>query len=362
MNDVYPPFSISFTPQVPEWLHDLKCSIALTSYQSGKVILISPSGENNLVVLPRNFEKPMGMALRGNRMLLATDDRLMILENNAELARTYPPKPDVYDSLFIPTATYHTGHVDIHDIDFGEDDIWVVNTSFSCLCRVNGHYNFIPEWKPPFITGMASEDRCHLNGMVMRNGKPWLVTALGMTDTMQGWREHITTGGILMDVQTNTILLDGLAMPHTPIVFGQDVFVALSASGKIIRVNTTDWSVSEFADTRSFCRGMDIYGDYLFVATSKLRQNSSTFRKLEVAKLNDKAAVLIYHIPTRALVGSIVFQKSVDEIYALKILPGMLRPNILNTDSPAFKLALSVPGATYWGREIKKEPLVHNNT
>lgn len=354
MAEVLPPFSITYSPQIPEWLKDLKCSLAITTYQAGKVVLISAGSNESLSILPRTFEKPMGMSIKDNRIVLASQDQVIIFEGSTELAKGYPSKPDVYDMLYLPTATFHSGRVDIHDIDFGAEDIWAVNTSFSCLCRINGNYNFIPEWKPSFISQLASEDRCHLNGLIMKDGKPWITTALAQSNTPQGWRQNIISGGIMMDVEQDKIVMEGLAMPHSPVYYKNEIYLALSATGKIIKIQPGKWTFEEFANVQGFCRGMDIYKDYLFVATSKLRQNSSTFRQLDIAQLSDKAAIHIYHIPTRALIGSITFQKSVDEIYALKILPDVLRPNIINTDHPAFKLALSIPGKTYWAKEIKE--------
>ncbi|HYG52210.1 MAG TPA: TIGR03032 family protein, partial [Flavobacteriales bacterium] len=231
------PFSCSYSPALPEILLKLNCSIGLTTYQAGKLVLISPQNENALSILPRSFNKPMGLSLTQNRLAVATRDEIIVLENSPELAVNYPNKKNTYDSLFVPRMTFYTGHVDMHDIAFGEDGIWAINSSFSCLCLVNGKHNFIPKWKPPFITELASEDRCHLNGLVTVNGKPKYITALGDTNTPQGWRNNIVAGGILMDVETNEILLDKLAMPHSPHLHNGELYLLLSASGELIKVN-----------------------------------------------------------------------------------------------------------------------------
>ena len=49
------PFSCQYTPQIPELLQHLNCSIAISTYQAGKVVFISAKDENNLIQLPRNF-------------------------------------------------------------------------------------------------------------------------------------------------------------------------------------------------------------------------------------------------------------------------------------------------------------------
>jgi len=342
------PFSCTFSPQLPELLLKLNCSIAITTYQAGKLIFISPADENNLTMLPRTFSKPMGCHVEGDKMVLAVKDEVLFFENAKELAVHYPNKKDTYDSLFVPRATFYTGNVDMHDIALGKDGIWAINTSFSCLCQVTGNYNFIPRWKPPFITELASEDRCHLNGMVMVNGKPKYVTALGTSNTPQGWREHIINGGVLLDVETNEVILDKLPMPHSPMLYKGELYLLLSATGEIIRVNIQEKKYEVIKKLNGYCRGMDIYGDYMFVAMSKLRKNSSTFAKLSFAENADSAGIKIIHLPTKALTMELKYETSVDEIYSLKVLANTIRPNILNTTNPIHKYSLSIPGQTFW--------------
>ncbi len=352
------PFSCAYSPALPEFLFQMKCSIAITTYQAGKLVLISAADENKLTVLPRTFSRPMGFEVDGERMVLATKDEVICFENSKELAIHYPNKKNTYDNLFIPRATFYTGQVDLHDVALGKDGIWAVNTSFSCLCRVTGTYNFIPEWKPPFITQLVSEDRCHLNGMVMDKGRPKYVTALGTSDKAQGWRDTIINGGILMDVDTNEIILDKLPMPHSPLVYKGELYMLLSASGEVVRVDVKQKKYEVIKKLDGFCRGMDIYNDHLFVAMNKLRKNSSTFGKLSFAEKADVAGIRVIHLPTGALIGELNFQSSVDEIYSLKILSGTIHPNVLNTTNPVHRYSLSIPGKTFWATpEMEKDSI-----
>ena len=50
-------------------------------------------------------------------------------------------------------------------------ELWVVSTRFSCLCTPHPDYSFVPRWRPPFITALAAEDRCHSTGWQWRTGK-----------------------------------------------------------------------------------------------------------------------------------------------------------------------------------------------
>ncbi len=348
-NQVHPPFSAEYSPQIPELLFSLNCSIALTTYQAGKVVCISPNADKeHLTILPRSFNKPMGIALQNDTMAIASKDEVILLQNSSELAKHYPNKPNIYDSLWLPRITFYTGQVDMHDIAFGKDGLYAINTSFSTLCKINGHYNFIPIWQPPFINQLVSEDRCHLNGLVMENGLPKYVTALGKTNTPQGWRDTIVSGGILMDVTNNETVLEGLAMPHSPRMYQGELYLLLSASGEFIKVNLKEKKYEVIKKFDGFCRGLTIYNDYAFVGFSKLRKNSSTFAKLSFSDTANFSGIKIIHLPTRALVGEIKFKASVDEIYEVIILPDMIRPNILNTINEIHKYSLAIPENTFW--------------
>jgi len=345
------PFSASYSPQVPELLNKLNCSIVLTTYQAGKVVIISPNSDNErLITLPRTFRKPMGMAVKDDRMVITTKDEVIVLQNSQELAVFYPNKLNTYDSLWLPRVTYYTGLVDMHDIGFGDDGIYGVNTSFSCICKIDGEFNFKPYWKPPFIEKMMPGDQCHLNGMVIENGQPKYVTGLGTTDTPSGWRETIVNGGMLMDVQTNELLFDDLAMPHSPKMYNEDLYILTSASSEFMKIDPIAKSKEVIKKFDGFCRGLSFYGDFAFIGFSKLRKNSSTFAKLSFSDKANFSGIKIIHMPTKAEVGEIIYQTSVDEIYEVLVLENQVRPNILNTHDEIHKFSLATPEATYWGK------------
>lgn len=350
------PFSASYTPQLPELLLQLNCTIALTTYQAGKVVLISPNPDGERInTLARSFQKPMGIDIKGDQMVIATKDEVIYLENSKALATHYPNKPNTYDSLFVPRTTHYTGQVDLHDIKFGKDGIFALNTSFSCLCAIGKNYNFAPRWQPNFITELESEDRCHLNGLVLKDGYPRYVTALGKTNTPQGWRDHIVDGGIMIDIAKDEIIFDGLAMPHSPMYYNGELYGLLSATGDFVKFNLDTKKVEVIKNLEGFCRGLDIIGDYAFIGMSKLRKNSSTFAKLAFADKANTAGIKVVHIPTKAYVGELTFKASVDEIYEVKIIKDSIRPNILNTINPIHKLSLAIPGKTFWANPEESE-------
>jgi uncharacterized protein (TIGR03032 family) len=352
-HSILTPFSCTYSPHVPEILQRLNCTIAITTYQAGKLVLISAEDENTLVQLPRTFDKPMGIAedKKRDKIAIACKDEVIVLANSKDLAKFYPNSPGKYDALYMPRATYHTGSIDIHDLNFGEDDaLYAVNTSFSCIVKIDDNYNFTPYWKPTFIDRIVSEDRCHLNGMAMQNGKPKYATAFNTGNSHQSWRENVTKTGVLIDVETNEIILENLGMPHSPRIFNGELYLLLSATGELIRVNTQDRSYEVVLKIDGFARGMDLYKDYLFVGLSKLRKNSSTFADLDFAESANEAAIVILHLPTAAIAGKITYQSSLDEIYDVHILGEKIRPNVMNTLRPDYKTGLMIPDSTFWSK------------
>lgn len=352
-NQPLAPFSCQYSSQVPELLSKLGCTIAITTYQAGKLVLLSPKDENTLIQLPRTFNKPMGIAedVENDKIALACKDEVVVLANSRDLAAFYPPAPHKYDALYMPRVTYHTGAIDIHDLNFGKDGkLYAVNTLFSCIITLSDSYSFQPYWKPWFVDRIVSEDRCHLNGMAMEDGLPKYATAFNTGNTTQSWREHITTSGVLMDVTSNEVIVDGLAMPHSPRIYNGELYTLLSATGELIKIDTKRGTYDVVLKLDGFVRGMDLYKDYLFIGLSKLRKNSSTFAKLDFADKANEAGIMIVHLPTASIAGKVTYQSSLDEIYDIHILGDKLRPNVLNTLKQEHKLGVSIPGSTFWAQ------------
>ena len=347
------PFSCQYTPQIPELLQRLNCTLAISTYQAGKLILLSPKDENSLVQLPRNFEKAMGIAedKENDKLAIALKDKVIVFRNSAQLASHYPRSPQKYDAMYMPRVTYHTGPLDIHDLSFGKDGkLFAVNTLFSCLIEINDNYNFTPFWTPPFIDKLVSEDRCHLNGMAMKNGFPKYATAFNQGNTHQSWCENVTKTGVVFDVESNEVVAQNLAMPHTPRLFNNELYVLLSASGELIKIDVNTGKYDVVVKVEGFVRGMSLHKDYLFIGLSKLRRNSSTFGKLDFAEKANQSGIMVVHLPTGSIAGKISYLSSLDEIYDVHVLADKTRPNILNTLTPDYNLGLMTPQATFWAK------------
>lgn len=352
-----PPFAMSYSPQFPELLMRLNASLAVSTFQAGKLIFISPKDENTLVQLPRNFQKPMGFSFDQSytRMALACKDEIVVFRSSEELAQHYPKNQGTYDALYMPRITYHSGNLDLHDLHFGESGkLFGVNTLFSCIVTFDDDYTFTPYWMPPQITALASEDRCHLNGMAMQNGRPRYATAFNQGDSAHSWRINLLETGVIMDVENNITLATGLSMPHSPKIYNNELYVLQSATGMLSHIDQQTGKVRNVVKLGGFLRGMTLCGEYLFVSRSKLRKNASAFAMLQIPEAENNCAIIAVHLPTASIAGMLTYKTSVDEMYDIHALPGYLRPNILNTFTEDYKAGLTTPHATYWAQTPKE--------
>jgi len=316
-----------------------------------------------VTLLMRDFDKPLGLAIEGDRLVLATRYELWIFANSRLLARDYlEDQPGRYDALYLPRVTYHTGDLHTHDIAVEGDELLLVNTRFSCLCRLSCDFSFAPVWKPDFVTDLVPEDRCHLNGLAMREGGAKYATALGITDSPGGWRENKARGGVLIDVETHAILADGMAMPHSPRWYDGRLWVLNSGTGELLLIDpaTGEWSV--VCALPGYLRGLCFAGPYALVGLSKIREKH-IFGGLPIQERYDKLLCGVAVVDTRSgeQVGLFEYTAGCEEIYDVQFLPGVYRPTILNLDKPAVRQAITNPDSSYWlrpGSEIQEDSSV----
>ena len=231
------PVQVALTGQFAQLLSGLGIALAIASYQSGTVLLVSAAGAE-LSVLPRSFNKPMGIAAAGNQLAIATRDELVVLANAPSLAPGFPRAPGRYAQLWLPRRVSFTGEIDLHDIAFTPRGIIGAATRFSCLAVMDDAASFTPFWQPPFISDLLPEDRCHLNGIALdAAGVPRFVTALGAGDSAEAWRAQRATGGGLLSVPEGRVVLDGLCMPHSPRLIDGAAYLLNSGAGEVLRLD-----------------------------------------------------------------------------------------------------------------------------
>jgi uncharacterized protein (TIGR03032 family) len=342
------PFSCVATPDFVCLLHELRASIVISTYQAGKVIFLSPKNDRDLIQFPRSFKKAMGIALSEQKLAIATQNEVVVYSNSPGQAKQYPKKPNVYDALYIPRATYYTGELDIHDIHFTTNGLLAVNTRFSCVSAIDDNFSFMEVWRPSFISELQPGDYCHLNGMVVVNDKPKYLTALGSTNSAKGWRTTKANGGILIDADSQEFILNGLPMPHSPRLYKEGLFVLLSATGELARVDIGKQSYEVVYRFNGFVRGMDRIGDFLFIGLSKLRTTSASFGDLPIAAHSPMSGVAVFHLPSGKLVAQLKYETSVEEIYEVKVLQNSIRPSIMSIGKNDHDGVITVPDGVFW--------------
>src|SRR3954464_15559413 len=191
-------------------LHELGASLLVSTYQANKLLAVRADGAG-LSTLVRTFDRPMGLAAGGRRLALGTRGQVWVYRDAPDIAPRVEPVGR-HDACYLPRTCHMTGDIGVHEMAWAGDELWVVSTRFSCLCTLSPDYSFVPRWRPPFVTGLAPDDRCHLNGLGLRDGRPRYVTALGATDDAAGWRENKARGGVLIDVPSGEVIAGGLSM------------------------------------------------------------------------------------------------------------------------------------------------------
>jgi uncharacterized protein (TIGR03032 family) len=333
------------------WLSQQGGSLAITTYQAGKVVLVGWDGRQ-VTVLPRNFDKPMGLAVHEGRLALATRHEVLLFANAPLLAPDFlETQRGRYDALFLPRLSYFTGDLNIHDLAFGKDGLWVVNTRFCCLASVSTDYSFEPRWRPPFLTDTVPEDRCHLNGLAMVDGRPRYVTALGETDTVGGWRPSKATGGVVLDVDTGAVVVRGLAMPHSPRWAHQQLWVLNSGAGELWAINPHDGRHVVITALPGYLRGLCILGRHALIGLCQIREKH-IFGGLPVQQRFDKllCAVALIDLRDGTTLGMLEFTEGCQELFDIQFLPGLCRPMILNPTQEAARQAFPAPTFAYWLR------------
>jgi uncharacterized protein (TIGR03032 family) len=261
-------FALTSSRGFPQWLAATGGSIAFTTYQAGKLFLIGLRPDGRLSIFERTFPRCMGLAVSadGRSLALAMQDRIQRFDN------VLPPgegSPDGHDAIYAPHAAWVTGDLDVHDDGWGDDGRPVfVNTLFGCLATVSDGHSFRPVWQPPFVSKLAAEDRCHLNGVAMESGKPRYVTAVSRSDVADGWRDKRRDGGVVVDVDSNEIVAEGLSMPHSPRLHDGRLWLLDSGSGRFGFIAPSDGRFEEVALCPGYARGLAFAGNHAVVGLS----------------------------------------------------------------------------------------------
>ncbi len=327
-------------------LQQLGVSLVVTTYQANKLIVLREK-HGGLSILVRTFERPMGVAVDATRIALGTRDQVWHFRNAADLAPQVEPR-GTYDACFVPRSSHVTGDIGVHEVCWAgakADELWLVNTRFSCLCTLHPDYSFVPRWQPPFISALAAEDRCHLNGLAIVDGEPRYVTALGQTDTRGGWRTDKARGGCVMSVPDGRVIADGMCMPHSPRWHDDALWLLNSGTGTLERVDpTTGMRHVVITELPGFARGLGIVGPYAFIGLSKIRETSAMDGvPLAERRAELKSGVTVVHLRTGRVVATVDFETAVEEVFDVQVLAGNCFPEVLGFQKETIQNTFVVP-------------------
>jgi uncharacterized protein (TIGR03032 family) len=359
-------FSSRSTDNFSKILKALNISLAVTSYQSARLILIQSNG-STINTRFKAFPRPMGIYADEERITLGTFNQVLEFKKSNELLRKIKNEElddttrmskkvlekdeeqravlqkeremelnDVKgsDALYLQRASITTGMINIHDIAWGDEGLWVVNSTFSCLSTLTPQHSFVARWKPKFISELVPEDRCHLNGMAMQDGKPKYVTTFNMEDTRDSWSEGRIDYGTLIDIDTDEILIEGMIMPHSPKVHNGSIYVCESGLGNVWQYNIETKEKTELIKLQGFTRGVNFYGGLMFVGTSRIR-SSDIKNPTPLTKMYEEtfAGIWVINPNTGEEVAHIKFEGNIDQIYDIAIIPNSTCPELLQTSS-----------------------------
>lgn len=319
-----------------DWLRRRRCSLAFTSYQTGKLFLVGVLPDGKVSFHQQTYQRAMGVHADRERVYLASLFQIWRLEN---VLAPHERANKGFDRLYVPRNAQTVGDVDAHELGVDRAGrIIFVNTKFSCLATMSTKFGFRPIWKPPFISRLAAEDRCHLNGLAMENGLPRYVTAVSRSDVVTGWRDRRHEGGVLIDVQSDRIVTDQLSMPHSPRVWNGQVYALDSGRGRLIRIDPQTGAREDVAFCPGFLRGLSLHDGHA-VATVSLPRDG-TFSGLQLdeelrARDGDPwCGVVVIDLRTGDIVEFIRLTGQIKELFDVCVIADTACPMALGVSSP----------------------------
>jgi uncharacterized protein (TIGR03032 family) len=298
--------------------------LLVSTYQAGQLVAVGVA-EGELSLSFRGFDRAMGVAVGSDQVAVAGNAQIWSLRDHSELAAAMEPAGR-FDRCWLPRSSSVTGAIQCHEIAWGtaasgEPDLWIVNTLFSCLAGLDLRYSFVSQ--------LAPQDRCHLNGVAMRDGSPAFVTVMAPTDEPAGWRKVRNGSGAVLDVASGEAVTTGLAMPHSPRWHNGNLFVLNSGLGRLERVDLATGLREPIAAVPGYARGLALHHDLAFVGLSRIRE-TATFGGAPIAAYHDqlKCGVGIIELNTGTTIATLQFANGVEEIFDVQTVDGARCPTL----------------------------------
>ena len=324
------------TRNFPDLLHQLGGSLLVATGGSGRLIVLYADGA---AVGTHAFGVPCiaGIAADGARVAVAASPLIVEFHNLPDVAR-HLHDPPRHDAVYLARRSHVTGAVGIRDMAWdGRGELWLASTLLSSLCTLDAQSALVPRWRPHFVGRCVSEDRCHLNGIAVRDGHPRYVTALGATDTAQGWRATRHAGGVLVDCGDECILAHGLSLPHSPRWHDGRLWLLEAGRGALVTVDPQTGRKTDVAHVPGYARGLGFLGPVAFVGVSRPREGGAVADTTR----RDRGGVWAVHIDSGRTLALLEFSGDATEVHAVQALPGVRFPGLVHGgDLLSFSYAL----------------------
>ncbi|MDM7937534.1 MAG: TIGR03032 family protein [Cyanobium sp. CZS 48M] len=326
------------------WLQQQALSLAFTTYQTNRLFCLGLSTAGTVQAHERLLDKPKGLFAQGQSLFLSS--RYQIWQFRDLLAPGETRQG--CDRLFFPKHSHTTGDLNVHDVVLDSDgNLLFVNTDFSCLARLSDRHSFEPLWQPPFINKLASEDRCHLNGLALKDGQPATMTACSSTNTAAGWRANRRDGGVVIDIASGEIIARGLSMPHSPRWYQGRLWLLNSGTGELGWIDLDTGAFQPLCFCPGFVRGLAFCGNQAIVGLSKLRARSFSGLQLEerlaAAGLEAQCGLLVIDLTSGQVDQWLRFEGVVEELFDVVVLPGVRQPQVIGFQSEDIERLVSFP-------------------
>lgn len=310
---------------LPALLTELGLSILISTYQTGHLVVVA-ARQGQLVLAFHQFERAMGVAVKPGSLAVCTGKEVWFARGAPDIVAKLQPVGQ-YDACFLARTAHYTGDIRAHEAAWVGSEFWIVNTLFSCLSALHPYYSFAPRWRPPFVSALVPEDRCHLNGLALVDGRPRYVTALAETDTAAGWRPLLASAGCVIEVPSSRVIARGLSVPHSPRVDADRVFLLQSGLGRLDLLDPATGVIEPVAEVPGVPRGLALHGGLAFIGLSRARPTLTGVPIVE-RRAALKCGLAVINLKSGENVAELEFLSGVEEIFDVQVLPGIAFPYI----------------------------------
>lgn len=302
-----------------EWLEASAGSLAVTTYNSGKLLLVSAAG-GALTMHVAKLIRPMGIAYAGERLAIATRDRILVWR----LKATGPGE----GPKFVADFSHFTGRIDAHDLAFDSRGLVFANTRFNCLARPSNRAHFRRVWTPWFMKERArtAHDCCHVNGIGLRDGRISLATAFCTRDEPDSWRgDRRMTEGVVLDATSDRVVAGGLCMPHSPRWDGHRWWFCNSGHGTLCQLRGSGDSVRTVAALPGFTRGLTFVAGRAVVGLSRIRRRHILDAPpVRASYPRLRSGLWLVDVAAGRTPGALEFIRGGREVFDVAFLPGVM--------------------------------------